>query len=227
MPLPSSKICLGKHERTHAMTSDPRDQTTEKTLEHDLGKIRSVLSGADSPEPPDLLDQAVLNTARRELESAEKKWPRRFSPRWLGAFATASVVILALGVIVQQEQESTPFTNAEHGRVKLENDAAVTAKKAAADSQEMMKNADRDESKMSRASPMAAAPARADEILEQELADDLAGLEEADAEILTAEDWISLMLQLQSSNQQAQLIEELAAFKSAYPVYPLPPELSN
>lgn len=190
------------------MTSDPRDQTTEKTLEHDLGRIRSVLSGPDSQEPPDLLDQAVLNAARRELESAEKRWPRRFSLRWMGAFATASVVVLALGIIVQQEQESIPFTNTELDLAKPE--------KAAADSQQMMQNADREESKMSRVIPMAASPARADE-----------HFEEAEAEVLAAEDWISLMLQLQSSNQQAQLIEELAAFKSAYPAYPLPPELSN
>jgi hypothetical protein len=201
------------------MTSDPRNQDTEKSLERDLEEIRTVLTGPDSLEPPDLLDQAVLNNARRELENSGKRLSRRFSLRWLGAFATASVIVLALGIIVQQEQETTQVTNG--------NDRVVPAREEAAESQLMLKSADRDESKMRRATPMAASPARADTFGVSEKADDPTGLEEAAVEVPAPEQWIILMLQLKSSNQEQRLIEELDAFKLSYPDYPLPPELED
>jgi hypothetical protein len=210
------------------MTSDPHNQTKDKTLERDLEEIRSVLADPDSPEPPDLLDQAVLNTARRELARSEKKWPKRFSLRWLGAFATASVIVLALGIVVQQEQESSPpLTSEDSNGVKLKSDAAAPEKEAAAKSQLMQKTADRDESKLRRAAPMAASAARADDFAELEMADAPASLEESMAETLPPEEWLSLLLELKSSNQDQKLAQQIAAFRSAYPDYPMPPELSN
>jgi len=72
---------------------DPKDHKPElnagNNWEQDLESVRSALSGLESVEPPDLLDQAILNTARRELTASR---PRPM--RWVGAFATAAVVIL-------------------------------------------------------------------------------------------------------------------------------------
>ncbi len=59
-------------------------------------------------EPPDLLDQAVLNAARRQLERSR----RRRSMGWLGAFATAAVVVLALTIVVRQDLPGPVHTRA-------------------------------------------------------------------------------------------------------------------
>lgn len=84
---------------------NPKDRKPETNpgsdWEKDLESVRSTLSGLESVEPPDLLDQAVLNTARRELAASRRK-----PMRWVGAFATAAVVVLALSIVVQQEQKS-------------------------------------------------------------------------------------------------------------------------
>src|SRR5210317_1438745 len=95
------------------MNADLPANSADENLESDLENIRSVLGERDSGQPPQLLDTAVLNTARRELEDTGKTKRGRFSLRWLSAFATASVMILALGILVQQEQESVPVSNGD------------------------------------------------------------------------------------------------------------------
>jgi len=89
------------------MMMDPKDRkseageerTREQELEvADLATIQGAYSRLEATEPPALLDQVVLNTARRELASGRRK-----SLRWIGAFATASVLVLALTIVVQQD----------------------------------------------------------------------------------------------------------------------------
>lgn len=98
---------------------DPKDNKPETDpgtgWEEDLNAVRSALSGMESVEPPDLLDQAVLNTARRELAASRRK-----PMRWIGAFATATVVVLTMTVIIQQEQKA-PGPGRENG-IKLDAD---------------------------------------------------------------------------------------------------------
>jgi hypothetical protein len=99
------------------MTMDPKDRKPETNpgsdWEQDLESIRSALSTMESVEPPDLLDQAVLNTARRELAASRRK-----PMRWIGAFATAAVVVLALTIVVQQDP-NTPDPRSGNG-IKLD-----------------------------------------------------------------------------------------------------------
>jgi hypothetical protein len=91
------------------MTMDPKDRKSEASQaggpERDLdatelAMIQASWSELESPEPPELIDQTVLNTARRELANRRRK-----PLRWIGAFATASVVVLALTIVVQQDHE--------------------------------------------------------------------------------------------------------------------------
>lgn len=210
------------------MTSDPGKQKANDKLEHDLEDIRAVLSGQGSPEPPDLLNQAVLNAARRELDGPGKRWQQRFSVRWMGAFATASVIILALGLIVQQEQESPSLPGTEEDRMKLESEDPLGESKEAAEKQLMSKSIDRDDAAKQRVAPMAA-PAKTVEFAAEDVADESAVLEKGDAmeEVRSPEDWIDLMLELKSSNQLNRLSKELEAFRSVYPDHPLPIELSD
>lgn len=86
------------------MNMDPGDRKSKANQEpdwkQDLDDIQTEYSRLDATDPPDLLDQAVLNTARRELSAG-----RRRPLRWIGAFATASVIILALTIVIQQDKE--------------------------------------------------------------------------------------------------------------------------
>lgn len=211
------------------MISDPGKQKADDKLERDLEEIRAVLSNGDRGEPPDLLNQAVLNAARRELASRDKRWSRRFPVRWMGAFATASVVILALGLIVQQEQESPALTGGETDRTKLKIETPVLESIDNAEKQLMPESTDRDDSARQRVAPMAAAPASTARFAEEEMATKPALPNEQDAAeaLPTPEDWIDLMLGLKSSNQLARLAKELEAFRAAYPDYLLPAELRD
>jgi hypothetical protein len=91
------------------MTMDPKDRKSEASQAEnperdldaaDLAMIRSAWSGLESAEPPELVDQAVLNIARREIATRKRR-----SLRWIGAFATASVMVLAITIVVQQSPE--------------------------------------------------------------------------------------------------------------------------
>ena len=87
------------------MTSDPRDQQSGPEFEQDLKAVRSAWSGLEQTDPPELLNQAVLNTARRELNTRRRSRPLR----WLGGFATATVIV----------QSSVQVSNTAVRKVKL------------------------------------------------------------------------------------------------------------
>ena len=63
-----------------------------KGLSEELGRLQSDWDRQERVEPPELLDQAVLNAARRDLEPR----PSRGLLPWLGGLSTAAVVVLAL-----------------------------------------------------------------------------------------------------------------------------------
>lgn len=79
---------------------DPKNHKDEAHLDQDLESIRAGYAALEAVEPPDLVDQAVLNAARR----AAARGPKRRPLRWIGAFATASVVVLALTIVLQQDR---------------------------------------------------------------------------------------------------------------------------
>ena len=109
---------------------DPKDRKPEMNpggnWEQDLESVRSALPGLESAEPPELIDQAVLNTARRELAASRPK-PVRWPMRWVGAFATAAVVVLALSIVVQQDPK-TPDPRSGNG-IKLDVASPATVDK--------------------------------------------------------------------------------------------------
>ena len=74
------------------MKNDPRKPSDDMQLEQELAGLRAEWERAARAEPPDLLDQAVLNAARRDLE----KGRRRFPMRWLGGLAAAAVLMVVL-----------------------------------------------------------------------------------------------------------------------------------
>lgn len=216
------------------MTTDPRDHKHDTEFEQDVEAVRSAWTRLENVEPPELLDQAVLNTAQRALETSRKHRPIR----WAGALATAAVVVIALGIVVQQEQQAPAPVPHQADGIKLDRDASPAEKKEsqadataaqtnspAPEKLRMQEPAAREEFRAKRVTAPLSAPASAG-------AASLA-LEEAEADQLTdaadappdAEAWIGRLLLLKESRDEESLLKELAEFRAAYPDYPLPAEL--
>lgn len=218
------------------MTTHPRDRHSDSEFEQDLEAVRSSWNGLEKTEPPELLDQAVLNTARRELAGQRRRRPLR----WLGAFATATVVVLALTIVYQQDEQLTAPVREGADGFKLDQAAPATSRKEAdrddlaekagrAEAARQLKSesGERSEARMKQNAVPAAAPAS--DVAALAVAEESSDLP-AEAELMAdriseAETWIERLLLLRETQQDEKLAEELAAFREAYPEYPLPPEL--
>jgi hypothetical protein len=185
------------------MTTDPRHQKDENALDQEIAPVRSTWASLEQEEPPVLLDQAVINRARRELEDQGKAGPKRISIKWLGAFATAAVVILALTVVLEQEQHAPVPAAEQADGLRLDSDGPAAGKREA------------------RVNAETAA------VAEKSSAGALAGAEESPDEIPEANAWIEQLLELKKAHQVEKLAGELARFRAAYPDYPLPSDLED
>jgi hypothetical protein len=203
------------------MTDEDR-RKAKPTNDPDLEVVEAAWRRHSAEEPPQLLDQAVLNRARRDLE---KPRPRRL--RWIGQFATAGVAVIALSVwLLQDPGPKAPVGDAP---VRIEP-AAEPAPPPPPERQERRFTPASERAsdaplaetrgKMSATRAQAARPAPAesvDEAYTEEAAD-------AAAE-RTPKAWIEHMLALQTAGRETELRAELDAFRAAYPDYPLPPAL--
>lgn len=229
------------------MTSDPRHQKQDGEFEKDLEAVHAAWPAAEESEPPELLDRAVLNTARRDLEGHSRR--RRI--RWLGGFATATVVVLSLGIVIQQEQETFTPPMQESESLELDGSGVGLARKEADQSRAEVKTgreqangqapiAGEERSKLeikrsAIATPPASAPAESApepamslQLAEPEQEAAIVSAEEKISEdISQASAWVERLLLLQETQQEEKLVQELAAFREAYPDYPLPPELES
>ena len=71
-------------------------------FEQDLQKIEDGYQALPADEPPDLLDQAVLNKARAAVGPRST---RPWSFGWMHATATVAVLVVGLAVVMQQPTE--------------------------------------------------------------------------------------------------------------------------
>lgn len=76
----------------------------DKSLNGDLDRLRSAYQRIEQDEPPELLDQAILNRAHRAVE----KKPRWMKFGWLQGLTTTAVFVLAFSIFLHQP-ESTPI----------------------------------------------------------------------------------------------------------------------
>jgi hypothetical protein len=74
----------------------------DQTLNDGLEKLGQAYGRLEQDEPPDLLDQAILNSAHRAVEK-RSGW-KRFG--WMHGLATAAVFVLAFTVILDQRELS-------------------------------------------------------------------------------------------------------------------------
>lgn len=204
------------------MTIDPRNQRPDQEWERDLESVRSKWDSLHHSEPPDLLDQAVLNRAKLELETRGRSYRKQPSLKWLGAFATAAVVVLALTLTIEQEQQSPLPAGGEADGIRLDRDKEFADQADAAE--------DTTVTRARLESPTRPALSKSAEnypLAEMKMAETAAPAKPAEAEVPDAEDWIEKLLALKASGQDARLAEELSAFRAAYPQYTLPPELEE
>lgn len=94
------------------MTNDPgKTEHTERApdeLAADLESVGAAWSALNREHPPELLDQAVLGAARRAAGAPGRRQPQpRFHRRrWLGGFATAAVIVLAVTLVIERGAEA-------------------------------------------------------------------------------------------------------------------------
>lgn len=195
-------------------------------FERDLEAVEAAWRRVSAEEPPKLVDQAVRNRARLELERGR---PRRL--RWIGHFATAGVVVLAVSLLLLQDWGPAPVPG--DGELRLER-AADEAAPVRESTERMMapkgapaaEPAEAPERRAlnARSSPVAApmaAPAAAQAVEPAALAED------APAEARDPEGWIEELLALKAAGHTDELEAGLAAFRAAWPDHPLPPELAG
>ena len=220
------------------MSNEPRKPDNRTGFEPDLERLQGEWDRMEQAEPPDLLDRAVRNAARRELETKRRARPLR----WLGGFATATVAVLALTLMFEQEPQVPAPALEEAEGLRLEKQSAgpkerfdaaepVEAPLPAAEPRPMTREAQRESLPVesfseSRAKRAAAAPAEKDagmnDVPQFELLQVMPAEEEA---ALSPEQWIEELRVLKNAGRQAEFEAGLEAFRNAYPEVELPADL--
>ena len=200
------------------MSDDARNGGIERSPGRDLETIRAAWQVLQQDEPPKLLDQSVRNQARRALPARR----RLRSLHWLGSLATAAVVILAVAIVIQQDQQGPvpPVPKSDGFRL----DEAADTEERVGETRAIEQDPGSTEIMLQRAAP-AAASERMPPIAEEAVPGVLEEAMEADAAAPAPEDWVERLLQLQQAGRQEEFRAELEAFRQAYPRYPLPPAL--
>jgi len=82
------------------MNSNHKNGDNNTSFEDDLGKVSQAYGQITPEEPPELLDQAILNSAHRAVEK-QSHW-MQFG--WLHGLTTAAVVVLAISIVLRQSE---------------------------------------------------------------------------------------------------------------------------
>jgi hypothetical protein len=210
------------------------DHPDERDHDKDLEQVFSAMPELEATEPPEMVDQAVLNMARRVLERRTRRRPMR----WLGAFATATVVLLSVSIVLQQDPNppAGQLPSSEQNGISLEKRKKQEADgKTDADiSNSLRRDETPDRPIETAAAPVQEAAVMAEKSVTrrsastaensyQDVAEDLVESEDVPA----PEEWIERLLLLHQSGLYEKLEEELAAFRQAYPDHPLPPQFQD
>jgi len=147
------------------MNSIHNNGENDKSLSEGLDKLSHEYGLLEQDEPPELLDQAILNSAHRAVE----KKPHWMKFGWLHGLTTAAVFVLAFSIILNQRENAPDFepgmSNNEPVRL---NRQKVAKKQSDAQFEERPKETSYEMEEKSDASldmlqssPVAAAPASA------------------------------------------------------------------
>lgn len=212
---PESQLPSGGAEEGAPRTGTRADPAED--LRADLETVAAAWSALTQAQPPDLLDQAVLNAARRALADPPRSarrplgWPLGWPTRLLGALATAAVVVLAVTVVLEQSREA-PVPPPASDQNKIMRSPAAPKLEAGDQDAARAVSAETRSAQQSVPAPAAA--------MEQDLAEPA-----REASPARPEAWIERLRELKSGGDLEAFQRELAAFRATYPAYPLPPEL--
>ncbi len=184
-------------------------------LDQDFAALQEAWSGLEETDPPQLVDQAVLNAARRAVTHTARRGSRL---RWLGGLATAGVVVLTVAIVTQQDghapQPAQEFRGLEapqqqESPIPVDEPRALTLPVA----REMSK-ATPDAELMA---PESVAPGVAASAIAERDEPSM-----ADEAVPPAEEWMQRLRRLREDGPPEVFQAELEAFRAAYPDYPLP-----
>ena len=137
----------------------------DKSLSEGLDKLSHEYGLLEQDEPPDLLDQAILNSAHRAVE----KKPHWMKFGWLHGLTTAAVFVLAFSIILNQRENAPDFdTSMRNNEPQRLQRQKVAKKQSDAQFEERPKELGLERQEKSdsaldilQSSPVAAAPASA------------------------------------------------------------------
>lgn len=89
----------------------------DTSLNDSLKKVAHAYDQLPDEEPPELLDQAILNSAHRAVE----KRPHWMKFGWLHGLTTAAVFVLTLSIIINQREQVPGFDDA----IRVEESASL------------------------------------------------------------------------------------------------------
>jgi hypothetical protein len=226
------------------MGADKHDPKGEALLrELDQLQAREALPGI---EPPALIDQAVRNMARRALHDPalnpginQENSPFKGKLGWLTGLATASMAVIALGIALVQTPQTPDLAepvykakkeealfNPQESRNTLQSADSVHSESAG----QQLREADRSvtlERMKQAAEPMASAPETsalavpaAARLAEEAYAGSTDEFKLAKDQ--SAQAWLDLIQQLNEQGLATEATEQLRAFLTDHPDYPLP-----
>jgi len=107
------------------MNSIHNNGENDKSLNEGLDKLSREYGLLEKDEPPELLDQAILNSAHRAVEK-KSHW-MKFG--WLQGLTTAAVFVLAFSIILNQRENAPDFDTSMRNNEPVRLNRQKVAKK--------------------------------------------------------------------------------------------------
>lgn len=101
----------------------------DQSLKDDLDKLGQAYRQLPQDEPPELLDQAILNSAHRAVENK----PHWMQFGWLHGLTTTAVFVLALSLIFNQREQVPVFEDTSKVNEQIGSQRERAAKKQTED----------------------------------------------------------------------------------------------
>ncbi|HMB60414.1 MAG TPA: hypothetical protein VKN35_10925 [Xanthomonadales bacterium] len=190
------------------------DRERDQELDGDLQRIRAAFQNLQHDDPPELLDQAIINLARRELEGQQKQRKRRM--QWIGALSSMALLLITLNLVVDH-QGASPRPPESGSKFRKEQDGAGA---------DAIFESRRESSALAPAQDEPAVPVQRSMEMTQSATLSDAAEEQGELEFkseLSA--WIERIRKLREEGQTDQAQAELQSFRQAYPEYPVPEDL--
>lgn len=127
----------------------------DKSLNDELDQVSTTYARIEQDEPPELLDQAILNSAHRAVE----KKPHWMKFGWLHGLTTTAVFVLAFSLFLNQPESIPILKDGINNNESIHLESGKTAKKQAVDVRSLeLKSRSTARQDTSQNMPVAAAP---------------------------------------------------------------------